>query len=377
MTPTDRTVRMMPTRRAVPLTPRSRRLWVAWGCGLLLAAPLRAEITALSARASAELVEFVGGVAGDPNAASSQHPSDPLPLQVVAQRLADTEDAAGSVAGQFSDPTTSGSTDPQEFAASVAFSSTSAEVRYAGATKLEEIRSIVFSPAEVNGRANGAQVNLVGTLFFDAVLGLLTDTKGQSLTDVDVTLHVNVVRRPAGASSGDPNADVVFDGSLSYRGASNGTATVSTSGDFPSSVVFAADFGALLPEFGNVNVLVLPKTQVNYTYTAIVGEPFELVATVELTGANQPGGTAAVGLLGTPLTSLIDVITATRGAATAQQLQAKLLQERAQPTGQAVLSDCGCSGTQGLGACTLTSLTGVLGLAAASGLTRGRRRRSR
>ena len=374
---------MTPTHRRALVTASTCRLhwiptcrvFVATACAALLAVPLRAEIVSFTGQASTQLTQIVSGVAGDPLVDSAQDPNDPLPLQVVSQTLADTQDAAGSVAGQFSDPTTSGQANPQEFAASLALSSQSTSTRYTGTTTLEEVRSIVFSPSEVNGLANGATAHLSGSVYLDAVMAVLSQTKGGSLTNVDVTLHAHVVRRPAGATSSDPNALVVFDGSLSYRGASNGSATTATTGSFPNGVAFATDLGALVPEFGNVNVLVLPQVHANYNYTAVVGEPFELVATVELTGENQPGGTAVIGLLGTPLASLVDVITATNGATTAQLLQAKLLQERAQPTGQLVLNDCGCTTGQGLSPCMLTGLTSVFGLTAARGWARGRRRR--
>jgi hypothetical protein len=317
-----------------------------------LAQAARGEIVSIHGSASAAIQEHKSGADTRSGQASDAYP-DPtatLPLQVVA-RLADVEnEAAGSVAAQFADPTTAQGPNPEEFAINLTLNSLSPEIYYAGQASTEEVRDILLRPADVGLAATGQTVQLRGRLFLDGILAVFAVADAQNLTGVTIAMRVIVAKEVEGAEPVQ-----VFAGTLTIAGGTGQQVNATVEGDFPTSGILDADLAAIDPELGVFRAFVLPNLILDYTYAATVGQPFSLRATVEIDAANQPNGTGLVAILGTPLETLQEVITLTRNAATAQTMTTALEKERQSPTGVPAFPEpsnplprCGLFGFEGV-----------------------------
>lgn len=355
-------LRRRPGFAAFPLNYRRARGLLA---ALLLAAPslAAAAITDLRGRVESRVTEFRDGKpAGSEFAADDFPTTSDLPLRVLALVSAPAEKpGGGSAAAGLFDPSTSTTENPAEFALQLSLSSASDAVRFEGSALAREERDVVFSPDEVN-RAAGERVQLIGRLFLDGALTAFAPQSSADLTGVSVAWHASVVQRLA-----DGAEFKLFDGTLTLSGGAGGTATVEVSGDFPPGIVFVDGSGApdLFPAF---NIAVVPATAIDFEYEAIVGEEFQLIATMELTGANAAGFTGVTALVGAPQTDLPTVINETFGAPRGDQTLARIAAERADPTGEPLAA------SDPLRLCGLFGLESALG-AALLGFTAIHRRR--
>lgn len=328
-----------------------------------------AAILSIDASASVELTEFVSGEQTAHATTTGVYPSsDPNePLQVTADRLSADEQAAGIVAVQFADPTAVDTENPQEFAVNLALTSESETTKYTSSGSIVETRKIRFSPDEIADTADGDTLNLVGTLFLDGTLSLLTADAARDISAMRTKLHLTVYKH----SLSDPNtgAEVVFEGGLIFSGDSAGNATADATGDFPTEGILVTDLSAILDGFDGASVLILPQLEIDYAYQAIVGEDFELVAELEVEAENLSDQTAALILLGLPLEQLSAVIGQVQDTISAKQLVDALEAKRQQPEGKPAFA---AQTSVTPGACGLLGFSSLLGFALLSWRTRRR-----
>ncbi len=339
-----------------------------WAVLLALASSAAAEIVSISASADAVVREFVGGAAGDEVAASDTFPgtADELPLQVFARLLSTHAEAAGAVAAQFADPTELNQPNPEEFAVNLALFSADPSVYFEGEATLVEVREVVFNPGEVFA-AEGTTVPVIGRFFLDGAMAIYARTGVSDLAGASVRLNITITQVTSEASQ------TVFSGSLEIAGSSDGQAAVAASGDIPTDALILSDLSGVADEFGTFRVLVLPNLEIDYEYEAVVGETFELRATVEMDGASPdggPGGVGVAGLLGTPTDAIAEVIGATQGSDLAQRTIDAMDQERDDPSGVPAFDVPGLDvcGPVGFGSSAALMSLALLGAA-------GRRRR--
>ena len=289
-----------------------------------------------------------------------------LPLQVVA-RLADLdEESAGSVAAQFADPNTVPGPNPEEFAFNLALDSLSPNISYTAQASTEEVRGVQFSASEA-GAADGVLVQFRGRVFIDGALAIFAAQNATDLTGAQVTFRVTIVQQTEGAADQE-----VFAGSISVTGGPNRQISHAADGAFPTSAIVDTDLGILDPQLGVFHVFSLPNLIIEYPFAARVGQPFTLRAKIEAEAANRPDGVGVAAVLGTPLSSLQEVIQLTQGQATAQKMTAALQQERAAPTGKPTFPTANVLATlfPGCGLFGIESVLGVCGLIALRGAVR-------
>lgn len=334
----------------------------------LLAPPAFGEVTSFSGKADARVTEFVSGVVGQQGSQALTHPDSPLPLQVVT--LIRSEDStqfpsAAAAAAQFADPTELDQANPEEFAINLTLNSVSPEITFTASALSQETRGVLFSSGELGRRfTTGTTANLSGRLFLDGALTIIAADASRDLTGAFVTLRVSIDKI---TSSGEER---VLDGALELRGAPGGESTVNVSGEFPTRGLLLTNLGVLSPDFGSFRVLILPNIQVPYQYTAVVGEPFELRATVSVDAATIADNVGVAAVLGTPASTLSQVINLTNGSDAAAKFVDQIAKERENPTGDPVFDE-----PSAFGLCGLFGIEGLVGLAALAGMKRTCRRR--
>lgn len=349
---------------------------------LVVLTPLaQAEITSIAGYTRVEVTEYVDGLEGDSDWAMDEYPGTAaeLPLQVVARLIGSEylagvpeEEAAAAVAAQFADPRDLDQANPEEFAINLALSSVSESIRYEAEAISRETRGVLYSAGELYWLpTEGDTGNVTGRLFLDGALVLLAVDPAKDLTGASVTLYVTVVQSTDGQSD-----QTVFSGEVSLVGAAGGDATVEAEGSFPTASLLRVDLGALLEDFGAVQVLVIPNITIDYTYPVIIGQPFTLQASVEVEAANVVGECGVAAVIGTPVETLTQVIGATQGSAVASKTVTALTNERENPTGEAAFPQrptffpaCGLLGFE-----SLIGVAGLVGLKRFAG-PRVRRRR--
>jgi hypothetical protein len=322
-----------------------------------------AEITSISGSASVAIQQFGAGGQTDTNEATKTYPGTDavLPLQVVV-RLSD-EDAAGSAAAQFADPQTAAGPNPEEFAINLTLNSLVPDLYYVAQASATEVRGVLLQPADVGLAAAGQTVELRGRLFLDGVLAVFAVAEATDLTGVTISMRVTIVKEAEGSE-----AEQVFSGALTITGADQQQVNAAVAGGFPTRGILDADLSALDPELGVFRVFILPNLILDYAYSAVVGQPFTLRATIEVEAANQPDGVGVTAILGAPIETLQEVIEATRGAAAAKTMREAVQKERAAPTGRPTFPEptlpwlpaCGLFGIE-----SALLLLGVVGLRAA------------
>jgi len=355
-----------------------RPLSTGAGLALLLAvlAPAGfAEVTTLSGLALVQVEELRFGSPGDSSVVSDTFPgtSGELPLQVAASLVSSDPNlpAAAAAAAQFADPRTLAQPNPEEFAINLALASRSEHVRYTAHATAQETRGVRFAPGELSpGSQAGDQVELMGRLFLDGALAVFAPHAEADLRDASVRLHVSIVKRTVGEDD-----ETLFDGEIELVGLPNGMARVGARGDFPVAQLVQTDLAAASDEFAAFSVLILPQLDLDYPYTATVGQPFELIARLEVEAESPAGDAGVAAVIGTPVDALGTVIGLTRDKATAEKFLAALERERANPTGEPAFPR---AQAPLLGLCGLFGFESLLGLLALVGLgsgLRGARRR--
>ncbi len=329
-----------------------------------LVTPAPAAVTAFSGSAEVEVVERIDGASGATDREALAFPEDTsnLPLQPVAVLIDSEELAAAAVAAQFADPTLLDQPNPEEFALNFAASSISEATSHEINALLRESRSITFTSEEL-GVANGVERTFIGTWFVDAVFAIVGEEGAGDLTGADIDLEIDVIQTTATGSQ------TVFSGALALRGGIGGVVTVNAIGDIPPNQVLALNLPTLLDEFGAVSFVSIPNQQFDYTYDAVVGEPFELTTELRVRGATRPDGAAVAGIIGTPIEQIADIVAITQSLTAGEKLEAAMVQEREDPQGSPLaaqqnaqvplIGPCG-----GLG---FVSVVGLCGLLLASG----------
>ncbi|MFO0839106.1 MAG: hypothetical protein U1D55_11355 [Phycisphaerae bacterium] len=258
-----------------------------------------------------------------------------LPLQVF--KFLDTPGdqsgqtgGAAAMAAQFADPLLQ-QPNPEEFAVNLSLNSVPADLRYHGEAHLEENRQIVFNPGELFLRPAGSSASLVGRLFIDGALTVYATKPDADLSSSGVTLRVTVDKLVSGKSD-----ETVFSGDVRLTGLSGGNARVDVSGDFPAGSLILSDLSIFVSDFGVFRALILPNLQIDYSYPAIIGEPFTLRASVDVIADSVGGETGVAAVIGTPTDTIAQVIGAINGQSAATKFLDTLKQEREKPTGELV-----------------------------------------
>ena len=337
-------------------------------------APVLAGTTSFTGAAAAQITGFRGGAQSgqDSDSATFSDPNGTLPLQVVA-RLVDPNnastagaDAAGVVGAQLADPrTSSGGADTDEFAIDLALSSISTEISYTAQATSEELRNILYAPGELGPESAGATVQLEGRVFVDGAVAIFADQSAMNFTGAFTRLRVTVTKQVEGQSP-----EQVFLGTLELTGGADRQVTPTHGGNFPTAGIFTTDLSSVDASLSVFQVMVFPNLAINYPFDAVVGQAFTLHAVVEVDAQNVPGGVGVAAVNGTPVSSLNNVVSLTRGSAPAAKMSNALQQERSQPTGEPTFAtqnpQPGLFGLFSL--CGLLGFESVLGFVALVGL---------
>jgi hypothetical protein len=333
---------------------------------LTAAAPIAlAEVTEIKGFTEIRLDELRGELVLQSVSVNDRFPeTDPeLPLQVVAlltpamdpNGTPDPNVAAAAVAAQFADPLDLLTPNPEEFAINLTLNSVSDQKSFTATATSKETRSVLFSEGEIMADSlDGDSELLGGRLFLDGALAVFAADSGRDLSGAFVRLKVKVEQ-----ISQDGTRQAVFDGAVELNGTTGG-ADVGFAGDFPVDTLVLSDLGLLSQDFATFRLLVIPNITIDYSYTATVGVPFELEASVVVEAANLPNETGVAAVIGTPTDTLDQVIGATQGTPLATKVINAVTSERDAPTGVAAfpatsLSSLGLCGPLGFGALFLLS----------------------
>lgn len=335
------------------------RSLIALVVACLAGAGATAEMLSATATTEVQLAVTRGGSPGESvdDAATFPDSDSTLPLQVVARLVDPNVDAAAVVAAQFADPNTAATEDPDSFAVNLALNSLVADLAYTGTGYSEEVRTIAFQPAEFPGTSAGDTVAARGRIFLDGALAIFAPTDVTDLTGTSVRLVMTVTQE---FDSGD--SIEVFTATLEIAGGTDRTVTATTAGDFPRAFVFRTDLAGVDDNLGVFDAFVFPGFQRDYNFSATVGEPFKLRARVTVT-ASQSGKVGAVALVGTPLSTVNEIIAATQGDEAAAKMTTALTREIADPTGEPAFAEGRLQNVSPLlPACGLLGLELVAGL---------------
>ena len=325
------------------------------------ATPTLAEIITISGSAQAAVQEFRSGQPGDTDEASDSYPAtSTLPVQVVARLLVEGDDgAAASVAAQFADPRDLPQHNPEEFAINLALLSVSENIRYTAQATTQEVRGVVFRPADFPGRQAGETVSLIGQLHVDGALVVFSPSAGRDLTGASVYLRITVVKEVEGSED-----QTLLTGRIGLLGGENGAVTNSAEGDFPTATLVRSNLAAVIDDFDLFEVLIIPRLTINYDYQATLDESFTLRVTVTVDAANAENQVGVAAIVGTPVDMIQEVISAAQGELNANKIISALEQERVNPTGTIAFA----TARPMLPLCGLLGFEFILGLAALTGL---------
>lgn len=325
-------------------------------CGFALLLPTvfsAASVQSTTASVQTSIQQFSNGATG-PTAGQTLSFPDPvssLPLQSVSQlsSTAGGGPSAAEVAAQFEDPNTSPLTNPQEFAINLSLNSVSTTESYRALAAGHETRQIVYNAGELSADSvNGSRADLVGRLFLDGALAILAVESDRDLTGAAVILTVTVTKSVDGQED-----ETLFVGSLDFRGSTAGRVSVTAFDDFPTRALLLNDLSVVSTQFNTFRVLIIPNIQVNYFYSATIGQPFRITADVQIEAQNVPRNAGIAAVLGTPTDALGDVIGLTTGKVAADETLALIAQARQSKSGvpaipevQAAPSLCGAFGLE-------------------------------
>lgn len=344
---------------------------------LLAAATAHAAITQFVGRVTARVIERLTAtneaIGFDDQSDEYVSPSsDTLPIQAVARVSDEDGQAAGVAAAQFADPRTASGSDPDEFSVNLVLAVDRSDASFEGAASSSEERTILISSAEAGGRPAGATFNATGRFFVDGALTVFATKEAAALNDAFVALRVRVERQ---GLTGTPTT--VFEGEIRLVGGAGRAVVLSKSGNFPETGVFTIDLPGVDPTLSVFRIVVFPSLQFDYTYQAVVGQPFILRASVLVDAKAASEGVGVAALIGTPASSLVEVVTQTIGASTADHMSKAIARERENPSGEPafVSSTPDLSPLNWFGLCGLFGLESVVGALAVVGLAVGRRTR--
>ena len=327
-----------------------------------------AEIISISGRVEATITERLTSGSGLSETSTAAFPDKPLPLQVLADLITGEGEfpSAGAVASQFADPNNVALLNPEEFAINLALNSVSPDVTYSGVAISQETRVVQFATGELGaGVAPGELGAARGRLFLDGALAIIAANASRDLTGSRVRLSLTVTRSTEGQAD-----ETSFFGAVEIAGDSGGGVSIAAEGDLPTRPLILTNLGRFSENFGVFHVLVIPNLQVDYTYSAVVGVPATLTATVQIDAEGSPDNVGVAGVLGTPVSTLTDVLSLTNGADAASKAVDLLQRERADPTGQAAFPQSPAA----FGGCGLFGLEALLGLMGLMGLKLASRR---
>ncbi|MGD8450340.1 MAG: hypothetical protein PVJ57_00850 [Phycisphaerae bacterium] len=332
--------------------------------GVLLLLPVmqtRAEVTSTTGAVSVTVHEYVNDQAGVSDTINLQYPSTgiTLPVQAVVRLLYQGDDpAAAAVAAQLADPGELSLSNPEEFAVNLALLSISPDIRYTAQASSQETRGIIFTTEDFPGRQDGDTLTVIGRLYIDGALAVFSPVAARDLTGASVYLRVTVVQTtPTGS-------ETVFSGRVGLEGAAAGAVSRVAEGDFPTTTLIRTNLASFVDDFEVFEVLIIPSLRIAYDYPVTIGEEFSLRATVEVEAANATDQVGVSAIVGTPVDSIQEVISAAQSASAASKFITALEAERANPTGTAAFP----SATPILPACGLFGFEFLVGAAALAGL---------
>ena len=335
----------------------------ALSAALLVVGSASATILSFTGSASVTIREFVNGAAGQTTSDAGDFPTQDLPVQVVT-RVTSTDlsnPSAAAAAAQFADPSSLSTANPQEFAINLTLNSVTPKVRYESTAVTSETRRVVFRAGELGRRSTDGQTRRVTSrLFLDGALAIISVIPGRDLTGANVTLKANITRRVTGAAD-----ETLFDGAVTLAGAENNGTKTLADGPFPTGRLILTDLSLFSANFQAFRVLIIPNVRIDYQYDVIVGQEFDLIATVTVEASNVPDNVGVAAVIGTPVQTLTEVLTATRGAQTAKEVVDAIESERANPTGDPAFESTPSSSLGGV--CGAFGVESLLGMALIGG----------
>jgi len=344
----------------------------ATGAFLLAAvSPGSAEVVDFRGSSSVKISQLIGGSLSGEASATTRFPEDveALPAQSVARLVATDGDFPSAAAGaaQFADATTAAGDNPEQFAINLTLNSISPTVRFQASASASEVRQVRFSPGELGFGSNaGDAATIRGRVFLNGALTLISVEPDRDLSAAHATVRVRVVRSESGAAD-----QTVFDGSIALQGTSAGDAEAVADGDFPTDDLVLTDLSVLNPDFDRFRVLVIPDLEIDYDFDIIVGRTITLTATVELDAANVEDNVGVSAIIGSPTSSLNDVLTVSRGASAASRVIDAIANERQSPTGDFAFPALD-GPVAGIPLCGLLGFEALLAVAALAGAKRVR-----
>jgi hypothetical protein len=353
---------------------------IRW-CGLVLlvllsAAPaaVQGQIQGMSGTTGVQVAQYattqpVSG--GTPTGTAFDSDSFPdltstLPLQVVA-RLFNTPGAAAAAAAQLADPNSVAGPNPEEFAFDLALESLAPGVSFEANAATEEVREIVYPAGSLGNLAAGEVAELRGKLFIDGALAAFAVLDANDLTGVVMKFKVTITKDVP-----DQEPVVVFYGGLTVTGGPQRDLQIAADGAFPTDAVIAVDLDQIDPELGVFRAYVFPNAQIEYAYTAVIGQSFKLRARIETAASNRGGGSGLLAVLGTPVDSIQEVIAAVRGEAASKRMVDALKAQRASPTGRPAFATAAPFTFSACGLFGFEAVVGVLGVASWGAVRRAR-----
>lgn len=356
---------------------------------LAWAASAWAVVETIDATVTAEVQEFIGSEIVNSDAAfeSLDETTGNLPLIVQAgfDQFNEVEDSIAAVRARavFSDPRLSVTLNPKEFALEAAAFSVDPGIFHTGRAESTETREITFLSEEIGNNPDGTPVQAISQFFLDGLMAVWGDFVELESGGTVAVVNLNVVQTP----SGEASPTTVLEAAITLTHNPDGTPSLSVTGALTADNVILIDASSVLPELGEVFFVLIPEIGIPYVYDAVVGEPFQLDARIEVSVENEPdtGAGVALGLefdqiqsaieeqIGEPLVlPLLDIL---QVAADSPLIAAKPLPRSARTEVQVVdrslpgLGDLAWPGCGAMGVEALL-LAGLLPLALAAGRRR-------
>ncbi|MFH0982736.1 MAG: hypothetical protein V2A79_14525 [Planctomycetota bacterium] len=314
--------------------------------GLLFVPPVRAEIRQIDATISAEVQEFISREEGSFDSAFEEFgaTSATLPIHVAAQLLppedAPTNGFTAAAFADFRDPKASPIPNPAEVGLETHVYSREPETNFAGHAIATEKRKVSLSAEELGLLEGETERPVLSSVFVSGAVVIWSADPARDLTGLSVSLEITVEQQLPDA---DPQA--VFHALLTAAGGPDGTITLDSPDAIfallggPELIHAAAGFteAELLDELaalGQVYLVIIPRQELGYFYSAAEDTEFDLEATFEARAVNLPGDTGIGAVYGRSFEALAQAISAsvadaTKGAATQAAMNLAMEKARA------------------------------------------------